>query len=341
LNYPYNQGSIIDLSGSSPVKSDFTTPFASLSGFTAASPTKWFVSNNHGLVIDGSSVGVTRTLDLGQAWSIAGGTAKAAIATANGTITYLNPAQPTTSGTITFSSSKVLLSLDDTLLGAFANTTDSPYLPDRTLNFYSLPSGNLISNLPSQIGSAPVRADFSFSGSGTVVGQTYESSNTATVGPIDGTVSFSPTPSDYTNAPRLSPDGTLAAVGTGSATPSINFYKNGVLVGAVSGLPIAWIDNNRLLVYNTTGLSSTSPSYKNPTIVDSTGATLSTTALSTTLSQFQPVGTDRAYSPDKNTIYLMSTGQAVWTATAPSTNGAIAGPYVVFASGNSVLIDAY
>lgn len=339
LSYTFPTGSIVDLSGSAPVKTDFTSPFARLSGYIATGGTKWFVSNDYGLVVDGSSPGVFRALDLGMAWSIAGGTTKAAIGTANGLITYLNPAQPTGNGTISFSSSKVALSTDDTILATFANANSS-YLPDRTLNFYSLPSGNLISSLPSQTSDTSVRTDFSLSSSGAAVGQVYQLSNggyTKIVGPIDGTVAFSPN-STGSDTPLFSADGTLVAVSGGSITT--NLYKNGALLTAVTGLPIGWLDNNRLLVANYQNGATSTPQYKDTTIVDITGTVLATAPIPQ-IPGFQAVGTNHIYAPSTNSIYSIITGQTIWTSTTPSTMGAVAGPYVVFASGSKVFIDTY
>jgi hypothetical protein len=74
--------------------------------------------------------------------------------------------------------------------------------------------------------------------------------------------------------------------------------------------------------------------------VDITGTVLATSPIPQ-ISRFQTVGTDQIYVPSTNSIYSVTTGQTIWTATTPSTMGAVAGPNVVFTSGSKVFIDTY
>jgi hypothetical protein len=347
-------GSVVDLSGSSPVKTDFTTLISYLSAYTATSASKWFAANQHGVIVDGSSTNAAQTLDLGQEWSIAGGTTRVAIATANGLITTLNPATPSATSTIAFSSSKLALSSDDTVLAAAANSRDAQYEPDRTLKVFSLPSATTTASFPYSLGTGSTTLfDFSLSGSGTALGQVtgvYNGSTwsySRTVGPVTGgPATWSDTPAwDPIQLSRpaiqLSPDGTLIAASSGAATvnTTTNIYKNGVLVTAVPGWVVGWLDNSRLLV-NTYAQGQSSVAYSGAVIYDSTGAKVSTSTIPELL-RIQALGGDQIYSPDKNTIFSLSSGQSVWTATVPSNDGAVAGSNVVFASGSQVLLDTH
>jgi hypothetical protein len=350
INSGPGSGSVVDLSGSAPVKTDFTTPFASLSAYTATSASKWFAANVHGVIVDGASANAARALSLGQAWSIAGGTTKAAIATANGSITYLNPVTPTAVNTIAFSSSKLALSTDDTVLAAAANSNDFQYQPDRTLTVYSLPSGTTTISFPysfSSSGSYPL--DFSLSGSGNVLGQILFTSSgisrsvSATTGgtPIRSDV-FNPGSQTATTAIgslQISPDGTLIAAADGplSNTVGTAIYKNGVQVTAVPGWPLAWLDDSRLLVKSYAPFTN---SYGGSAVYDSSGAQLATPAIPE-LVYAQPAGGGQIYSPDKNSIFSLATGSVTWTGGIPSTAGAVAGQYVIFAKGSKVFLDTY
>jgi hypothetical protein len=336
FSYLLGSGSIIDLSGSTPVKTDFTTPFLSLSAFTATSAAKWFTANDDGVVLDGASTNVSRALSLGKAWSIAGGSTRVAIASASGSIFYLNPATPTSISSIASSSSKIEMSTDDSVLAAM----DAPL--GHTLKVFSLPSGTMTGSFPY---SFPPNSldDFSLSGSGSILGQVVGTSNgfLRTVGPTaGGTAIWSDTPAH--NQPiRLSPDGTIIAVSSGppAVGTTTNIYKNGMLVTTVPGWVVGWLDNNRFLV-NSYVLVSGAPPYAGAVIYDATGAQVATSALPE-LSRLQPVGSDQIYAPAQNTIFSLSSGQPVWTATTSSTDGAVAGSYVVFASGSRVLLDTH
>jgi hypothetical protein len=350
INSGPGSGSVVDLSGSAPVKTDFTTPFASLSAYTATSASKWFAANVHGVIVDGASANAARTLSFGQAWSITGGTTKVAIATANGSITYLNPATPTAVNTIAFSSSKLALSTDDTVLAAVANSNDFQYQPDRTLNVYSLPAGTTTISFPYTFSSSgPYPLDFALSGSGNVLGQILLNSSrisrsvSATTGgtPI-WSDTFNPGSQPATSAIgslQISPDGTLIAAASGpqSNTVGTNIYKNGVLVTAVPGWPLAWLDNSQLLVKSYAPFTN---SYASSTVYDSSGAKLATPAIPELFS-VQPAGSGQIYSSDQNSIFSLATGSVTWTGGLPSTAGAVAGQYVVFAKGSKVFLDTY
>jgi len=128
--------SVIDLSGAAPVKVDYTLPVVSsinLAGpptYAAVSASQWVLGNKDGVPVRWSKRGGTpRYLALG-AVSIAGSTGHIAIATASGSIRYFNADTLVEEGVIAYSSSKVLLSSDGTLLAAEGDTFNYQYAAD-------------------------------------------------------------------------------------------------------------------------------------------------------------------------------------------------------------------
>ncbi|WP_263384891.1 Ig domain-containing protein [Granulicella arctica] len=375
LAYGTGAASIVDLSGSTPVLTQATLPVAYVTTFAATSPTQWVAGNHNGVVLDGPSVTTnTRFFGYGNALSIAGAPGLVSIATASGKILSYNPDSPTITNTINFTSSKLALSIDGTVLAAKASDVESQYEPDRTLNIYSLPDGTLTKSFPYQFVDTPPTPflfDFTLSGSGTALGQLLGTYNglyfdyTRQVTPLAGTpIIWSDHPAsgvyEGSEAMFLSPDGTLVAASTGdySATSQTSIYKNGALVATVNGFIVGWIDNNRLLVNNFTGnngngtLASTGAA-----IFDATGNQLANLPTlpqlappqnSGYLGGFQTVSPNEIYSPVTYSIYSLSTGALVWTeplllgkTTVLLNQGVstIAGNYLVFNSGSRILVD--
>jgi hypothetical protein len=352
------QVSVIDLSGSNPSETDYTVPIASLTTFAASSSSQWIVGNEHGALLDGASLSSTpRYFGQGAAWSIAGSSSSVAISTANGIISVFDSYQSTLEETINFSSGKLALSSDGTVLGASANANDAGAEPDRTLNFYSLPSGNVISSFPYNYNVSPTLYDFTLATSGSTIGQvtgTLQTINGWTllrqVTPISGgTVIWSDTLSmaDYISEPiLLSPDGTLVAVYNvaGSYSSATSIFKNGTLVTVVLGAAVGWIDNNRILVnqYVLAGSGANQGSvYGGCTIYSSAGVQLATPSLPELMS-IQTVNSDNVYDPSYNAIFSLTTGQPFWTASFPRSGvGAVSGAYVVYESGHSVVVESF
>jgi len=357
---PFGTGatSVIDISGSSPVKVDYNLPVAYESAYGAASSSQWVVGNRHGVVLDGASLSTTpHFIAMGQAWTIAGGTSRAAIAVASGSIFYFDPGGPTLEGTIPFSSSKLQLSSDGTVLAALADAVDDQYEPRGTLNIYSLPGGTLATTWPPSSFLPYSLVDFSLSPSGALVGQVQESFNNpgpnsflrTVVAVSGGSAIWSDMPPPPASgcgtcfAIQISPDGTLIAVSNADQIPSAttNIYKNGSLATAVPGWVVGWIDNGHLLVNNYAALRVGIFYYSGATVYDPAGLKLSSPNLPELL-QFQTVTSDWIYSPHLNTIFSLSSGSSVWTSASPTLGvGAVSGNYVVFASGSHVLVDTY
>ena len=350
-----NELTVIDLAGSSVSDASFALPYDAYSSFAATSRTQWVIAATD-RILDGRSLSTTpRYFGLGMVPSIAGSNARIAVAT-HGGILYFDAQTKAPEGTIDFSSSKVALSSDGTILAAAGAWPDygSPNQTDPT-RILSLPSGTETYTWPY----APVTGRVWLSGSGTALGQLLQSSNgtgytfTRQVtapngGPVIWSDSFD---TDTTAIPlpapiRLSPDGTLIAVATsGEPAPSTgtNIFKNGNLVAAVPGWAVGWIDNDRLLVnsYTSDPRHVSIVYYAGCSIYDASGAKLASPALPE-LQEIQTVTADQVYSPKLNQILSLTTGAPTWTSANPSTGvGAVAGSRVVFVSGARVLAEPY
>jgi hypothetical protein len=363
--------SVVDLSGSTPVRSDFSIPpIANLSAFAAASPSQWVAGNFHGVLLDGASLTSTRRyFGFGAVFDIAGSSNAAVVSTAIGKVLVFNPATATQIEAIDFLGGKLALSSDGNVLAAAGEALDYQNVPDRTLNLYSLPSkAPSTSFVYSYNDSSPFLLDFSLSSSGTVLGQVLEN------GGSSGITGYSRIVTDLTNDATiwadagvayefstpilLSPDGTLIAIasdGNSSSAASFvtNIYRDGVLNGAAAGTGQGWSDNGHLLVLNwTDGFMGEGPDYSGSSLVDPTGVVLSTiplTAMPEILGCFQsptnqcpqfPVQ-DRFYDPRTNSIYSLPTGALLWQipfqAAQDTGVGAVAGSMIVFETGHQVI----
>ena len=360
--------SVIDLSGTAPVKTDYTAPvpLAPSPGqaappFAAASASQWLAGNQYGVLLDGASLaGSPRYFGFGQVWSVAGGTSHFALATASGNILYFNSSTLAQEGTIAFAASKVVASADGSVLVAQGAGPTYGVWP---LEVYSLPTGTLQYTWPYTGATAP--QDIVLSGSGTVLGQDLFSPGTFTqeAGPPTGgsvilTTSLSASAVPDSALPiRISPDGTLIAMSQSSSPmvqtttvplPGTTLYQNGALVTAFTGWPVGWLDNSRLVVNNyTQGNVRTPPTltYTGCTIYGANGSPSGgACALSQEVEQFLPVTSDGIYLPITNRIVSVSTGSVSWTTGDVVTfagSSAVAGSHVIFVSGTNLLAQSY
>lgn len=353
--------SIIDLSGDVPARTDFTLPVAYPSTYAGTSAGAWFVGNRHGVVLDGASLaGPVRTCGLGEAWSVAGGGGRVAVATAAGKVLYYDAASSTLEGQLAFASSNLQLSADGAVLGAAANANDYQYAPDRTLKVFSLPAGTELRSWPYGLGTL---TGFTLSGSGAQVGHVR---NTAVdtcdreVLPVAGgaatwTGGASPCPGSPI---LLSPSGNRVAFSSGllwprpwpeTATATTSIYQDGALVTAVPGRGAGWLDESRLLVntYQLSGGLLPTPVFAGAVVHDPTGAVVATLSLPE-IASFQPVSTGTVYDPGRNAIYAIDTGAAIWAGPSGFALqhgngglGAVAGGRVVYPLGSRVLSEPY
>jgi hypothetical protein len=336
------KASVIDLSGATPVITDYTLPTSVTqpSAYAAKSPTQWLVASQNGVLVDAVTAPSTpKYFGFGAVRSIAGSAHRIAIATASGSIVYLDMDTKTEEGRIPFLVSQLAMSDDGTVL-AGVNTDGAQYAPDRSIKAFQLPAGTEIFNEPHAYPTYPLPVEISLSGSGqrlariarpgAIGSYAFEVISLTGASILSGTLGA--------GAPvRLSPDGTLIAAGNVGPDPTAaaNIYKNSTLQSAVSGWPVGWLDNNRLLV-NKYIPAHIGISYNGCVIVDANGLQVATPALPE-LSSFQVVGTTALYSPSLNTILSQTTGDTIWSSTSPTRHiGAVSGGNVVFASGSTV-----
>ena len=375
----YPKSSIIDLSGALPSKVDYPVP--AILGtwlyndqiltppqlFAAVSNTQWVIGNDLGVLFDGASqVSSPRYFGYGAALSIAGGGNTAAIATATGPILIYDVTGPTLKETINFPAGKLALSSDGSVLGASGLGNYDQYYDDKTLNFYSLPSTNVISTFPSfsSAGSSSL-VDFSLSGSGTTIGRALGSPDS-----IDEVSDISGSPVIWSSSGArypiwLSPDGSLQRHPHWDTISNVNveIYKNGTLTTAVSGSAEGWIDNNRFLagsILPTNAMEglqlsgSTIYSSRGSVLTTLPGSRLTNFPGSDTLPQiFKPLfpTPDSVYDASGNAIYSLTTGSKTWQGPIWGSplgygdlggyQGAISGSYVVYSFGNRVMLYGY
>jgi hypothetical protein len=348
------QVTIVDLSGPTPTSSVRTVPVTP-TAYAAISPTEWLIGDNYGVVFDGtSSTAAPKYLALGAAKSIAGGGGVAAIATASGQIFVINPQTGVVQNTIAFFGSQLQMSADGTVLAAMTDTSATIVFTIPVLQIYSLPAGTVVQTLGNS-GSSYLYG-YSLAGSGNLIAQVTgpllggvepQGANLQQVTDITGsTVIWS---SGTELIPVLfSPDGTLIAASNASApipTAAANIYQNGTLVGAVSGAPVGWIDNNRLLVDSYAANEACDCFlYSASTIYSPSGSVLSSPALPA-FTSLQTATPNTVYSNEYNVIYSLTMGASTWTGTppanAPNSLGAIAGAYAVVVSGTQVRAEPY
>jgi hypothetical protein len=362
IGVPGDMLTLIDLSGSSPTRVDYPSPLASVTAFALLAPGQWVVGDGSGVLADAATP--TKYFGIGRALAITGSSRRVALATTIRGITYFDAATKNEEGRTgpPITSARLALSDDGSVLAVARNVNDGV---DHPLDVYALPGASLIKSWLYPYGGDPSLRDISLAGSGLVVGKAGASS--AKYWRQVDTTAGATVWSDLVNppvtilldfselAPRLSPDGTLIAASDRdrSEYTTTRIYKDGQLATAVTGWAVGWIDDNRLLVNR-----YTNPHYLTYTgcaIVDPSGTTIGTCALPE-LYSLQRVAADSIYSPERNAIFSVSTGQATWTSPNPSRGdgvstsfvlqyrgilGAVAGPYVVFASGATIRAERF
>jgi hypothetical protein len=365
ISYGDPQIRFVDLSGASPTVTTHSTPVPDVSAFVMVSPTQWFGANSQGVTFDGSSAeaGTPKYFSLGNAWSIAGGMGHFAVATASGSVFYFKSSSLEQEGELKFPSSKIVMSTDGAVLGAQATTRYAQYYTDRTLKVFSIPSGAEMLSLPYSYGLTNQPYDIALSGNGQVFAKSIMTSSnmlTRDAMPSSGggiiwsdsiASSFSSVP-DIGIPIRLSPDGTLIAVsdkGLRQLNTGTNIYKNGTLTTAVPGWAVGWVDDNRLIVskYVSDGSPKGNPVWNGVDIVDAGGHVVASPAI-TELLGIQTVGANSIYSPMLNSILSVQNGDTLWSSATKSTGGvggagmgAVAGNYVIFQTGTTVLAEQY
>ena len=348
------QLTVINLSGGTPATSTYTVPSVNLETYAAIPGGAWVTGNRWGVLFDGATAGANqpRYLTLGAAWSIAGGTSYLSVAVASGQIFNYDTSNNTLVSTINFSASELLASASGAVLVAAADYFDGQNEPSRSLNIYSLPSGNLTTTL-TYVTPTSTKLPMSVSAVGDVLaaplsntsGCSFEVVNIAGGTPLlCGASAWS---GGALGNLQLSPDGTLVLASSGpTLQPTTDIYKNGSLSTTVAASGTNWLDNTRFLAdtfVENVGLEAT---YTGTVIYNSSGGAQSMPSLPQ-IDSLDVVTSDTIYVPASNSINSVTSATVTWTSANPNrpvsniNAGASGGSEVVFSSGSLVLAEPY
>jgi hypothetical protein len=332
LDKPFAVGNVLAIARAADVSLDFialdqpgmpstrvAVPVAFVGAFTSDAAGRWVFGNTRGAVLEGADL--AHPLSCGAANSISGADdGTAAIATEAGGILLfkLGASSRQYLGSIPFQSSHVELSSDGTTLAAAASSLDYQYVPDRTVKVFSLPSATLQKAWSSSFTeSSPIR-DFSLSSNGNRVGLVAGSGGSQPVyaRQVFDLVHPDPTFSQTGSVEepfRLSPNGTRVAAATGGnvdVNTSTNIFEDGKLIGAVPGYPVAWLDEDRILVNRYVKIKfDTAP--LNAEVYDAQGVKQTIPTLPT-LPPLRLIGSSALYTP--YSTYSLTTGAKTWSA---------------------------
>jgi hypothetical protein len=355
---------VVDLSGATPAETSYSLPIAvppprgALMGpapfmFVPISPTQFMESAGYGLLVDGSVPGAPRNFDYGAIISMAGSTARAVFTTQSGdAFTYNSATNALEKIAALTSDSQLALSSDGSVLAAIDTSGN--------VVVYSLPGWTLINTLP-----AP--GTIVLSGSGT----TLANATAQNIPVTGGAATQDPggcSPILTLCPVQVSPDGTLAAVAGESLTtmyyeieytdyfaPTTAISRNGTLLATLSGYPVAWLDDSRLLVNNYAPcLDSTAVCYTGATIYGPTGTQLAAPPFGE-IDSLLVVSSDLVYSQQSNAVISLTSGASTWVSQDPFGGplgpcqcgpeetrwGVFAGSAIVFLSGNLVVAQPY
>jgi hypothetical protein len=337
---------VIDLTGSTPMRFDNASPLQQPTTYAAVSPNDWIVADSTGLLANASTP--TDYYGLGGVLAIAGSSRRFAVATRRGGIDYYDAATKTKEGHIDIgspaNSAEVLMSDDGSVLAVLPDIDSSV---GYQLGIYSLPDATLLNSWHYPASGDTHLGDISLSGSGLVVGKAGRTTFNSTYWREIDTTAGATIWSDFNDvinvAPRLSPDGTLAALvdqHNGDEFTTTTILKNGVQSAVIAGYPVGWIDDNRLLI--TVYKPAVPRPFPGCAISNPLGTTVQTCSIPTEATYIQRVGPDSIYSPGENAIYAVSTGRATWGTPNPIQGpGAVAGPFVVFVSNGAIRAERY
>lgn len=250
-------GSSVSQSGPIPL------PFAGLAAF-GGDPGGWLIGSYEGVVFDSAAVlgppAARRSLTLGRAWDIRGapdGTAVIATASGRSEVLVLGPTEAVVSHELPIAGRHIELSPDASLLVVAEE-------PSRDLRVVRVADGAELYAWPNLRPDGTHFVSFSWAREALVLSHLlawWETPMPWRLTTITGTELPSYGPGSLGTADvqpsRLSPRGTNAAfmLGialSGSSLEIVNaktqIYANGVLTGTVMGAPLAWIDDDHLLV---------------------------------------------------------------------------------------------
>jgi WD40 repeat protein len=342
---PGTQLSIVDLSGAAPVKRDYTTPVDDFRAYGAASATDWAYAPRYGALFGelsnaSSPPPMPQRYAPGRAFSIAGSDSRIAIATASGQIFHFDTATHSLQSEIAYPSTQVALSTDGTQLVAAGDVNNGQ--PPQ-MRVYAMPGETSLADFPNTF-----QQDMTFATGGNVIGRIVYPRTRQVIG-FDGIPIWSDIPQYFypeISAVRLSPNGSRFAVavpvddfGERSSTTGTNVYNGATLTTAVLGIPVGWIDNDRLMVNRYTRELNFGV-YNRCEFVSPTGQVTTCPALPH-IKRMQTLTSNSIYSPEHNKIFDLTTGATLWSSSAAiQGEGAVAGNHVVFASGATVRFEA-
>jgi hypothetical protein len=246
---------LVELGGSSIMKRTVPMPGLRAASFAANLAGEWALGDEGGAVFE--SANLNRALSCGSIQSIAGATdGTVAIATSGGRTLLFRLTGDTREylGDVPLRSSHVELSSDGSILASANLGSDQYYASDRSLRVLGLPSRTELKVWPYTFDThaTSLFTDYEISADGnrfvhlTKHGLTFSQR----VLDFDDNVDLVLSPSSKELA-RLSPDGTRIAAPSGpfnDAGAVTNFYESGVLVDAVAGSAVAWLDADRVLI---------------------------------------------------------------------------------------------
>ncbi|MBS0579635.1 MAG: putative Ig domain-containing protein [Proteobacteria bacterium] len=342
---------MVDLSGASPVVTDYTAatgsvlPAAAVGGFSAVSSAQWVSGGRAGVMLDGASLASTpRYFGYGAALSAAGGTTQFAVATATGRTLIYDAATWTLEGTLPFLTN-LSMSADGSVLAA--NGSDGN---NNIVSTYALPAISLLHEwtYPADTVS-PLPYFVTVSADGSTVARVLQSAAT-TQGEVDSAVSGAllwsgPTPFEPI---QLSPSGTWWTTSTAADGQAVTttIYHSGVQVKVIPGSAQTWLTDNKLLQNDITYTHDGNPVHLDAQLYDATGTSLGIVPLPAAAAGLtvQVLGADTLYQQNDNSIWTVSTGSQAWVGPAPLPGvpvGAVAGDKVIFLLNSKLLMQPH
>lgn len=344
--------SVIDLSGATPERTDFTTTTRQMRSYAAASASDWVVGADLGIMFGEVSVPSPQLYSYGEARSIAANADTIAVATSSGRLLQFDAQTHALTREIPQPASKIKISADGTRIVGGPLPTHPPqlgfdfYAANLALRVYSLQSGNLLQEWPTGGPDFDRTMDFDVASAADALARTIYRG----AGPTDDvrevtTLADNPLWANVIPGGHriyLSPNGMVTAIdGVGAPTPpGVNLYTNGTISGAVPGFMAGWLDDARLVVNRyVPGVPVGTFVFDHVEVISTAGVTQSTLNIPL-VSDLQPVSATSFYVPSRNIIYDAGSGSAIWSSTASTRGvGAVAGSRVVFASGSTVRIE--
>jgi hypothetical protein len=332
---------LIDLGASGVSSRSVDVPVPYGSAFAADDAGGWAFGARDGEVFEGERL--DRPLSCGKVASIAGAAnGTTAIATAHRILLFKLAGETREYvGDIAFRSSHVELSMDGSVLAAAAGWDGAWFTNDNSLRVFSMPSREELKVWPYtwEMRETLLFRDFTMSAAGNrfVHISTEGLDDTQRVLDLEDNVHLTVTPSDdepMHEPMRLSPNGTRVADSTAANIASwgaTDIYEDGVLVDAVAGIALGWLDDDRVLIGRPTSV----------VVYDLIAHAEQETGL--TPSHTQVVSPTLTYT--NNRIESVPSGEAVWHCSWGGARAhAAAADYVVFVpveAEERVVIDRY